>query len=359
MSKAVYHQPVLLEACLEALQIKADGIYVDCTLGGGGHSRAILGRLGPKGRLFGIDQDQDAIVRANQPLEDGTPALCSDPRFGIIDANFSQMQRFLQWKGVQGVHGILADLGVSSHHLDEAERGFAFRFEEAPLDMRMDRRSGFDARAWLAVATEEDMASVFFRYGEIRQSRRLARDLVMARLETPFETAGQLRETALKSAGKEKPSRYLARVFQAIRIHLNRELESLQALLEQSALMLIPGGRLAVLSYHSLEDRLVKNFINHGNFEGKDYHDLYGNALRPLDPVKGRWKQADAMENYDNPRARSAKLRAGIRNQVTTDTLDKVTELRDSGKVFARLSNRPSDSAARKQRDQHFGHPHE
>lgn len=359
MSKAFYHQPVLLEACLEALQIKADGVYVDCTLGGGGHSRAILGRLGPEGRLFGIDQDEDAIARAKEPLEDGSPALCSDPRFGLIDANFSQMQRFLQWKGVQGVHGILADLGVSSHHLDEQERGFAFRFDEAPLDMRMDRRSGYDARAWLAEATEEDMASVFYRYGEIRQSRRLARDLVMARLEAPLQTAGQLREIALRSVGQEKPSRYLARVFQAVRIHLNREIESLQELLEQSASMLIPGGRLVVLSYHSLEDRLVKNFINHGNFEGKDYHDLYGNALRPLDPIKGRWKQADTTENSENPRARSAKLRVGIRNQVSKDTLEQAAELRDSRKEPLRLSTRPSDSSIKKLRDQRFGQIHE
>jgi 16S rRNA (cytosine1402-N4)-methyltransferase len=230
------------------------------------------------------------------------------------------MQRFLQWKGVQGVHGILADLGVSSHHLDEADRGFAFRFEEAPLDMRMDRRSGLGASEWLAETSEQEMATVFYRYGEIRQSRRLARDLVVARSERVLETAGQLKAIALRSAGQEKPSRYLARVFQAIRIHLNREMESLQELLEQSASMLIAGGRLAVLSYHSLEDRLVKNFINHGNFEGKDYHDLYGNAIRPLDPVKGRWKQADATEYSENPRARSAKLRVGIRNQVTLST---------------------------------------
>jgi len=359
MSKAFYHQPVLLEACLEALQIKADGVYVDCTLGGGGHSRAILGQLGPEGRLFGIDQDEDAIARASRPLEDGTPALCSDPRFGLIDANFSQMQRFLQWKGVQGVHGILADLGVSSHHLDEVERGFAFRFEEAPLDMRMDRRSGYDAQAWLAEATEEDMASVFYRYGEIRQSRRLARDLVLARLEAPLRSVGQLREIALRSAGQEKPSRYLARVFQAIRIHLNKEMESLQELLEQSAAMLIPGGRVAVLSYHSLEDRLVKSFINHGNFEGKDYHDLYGNAMRPLDPVKGRWKQADAKENSDNPRARSARLRVGIRSHIPRDILDQAAEQRDSLKVPVRLQNRPSGSSTKKQRTQRQGHFHE
>jgi len=320
MSKAFYHQPVLLDACLEALQIKVDGIYVDCTLGGGGHSRAILGRLGPKGRLFGIDQDEDALQRANKPLDDGTPALCADPRFELIDANFAQMQRFLQWKGVQGVHGILADLGVSSHHLDEADRGFAFRFDEAPLDMRMDRRTGFGAREWLAETSEEEMATVFYRYGEIRQSRRLARDLAVARSERALETAGQLKEIALRSSGQEKPSRYLARVFQAIRIHLNREMECLQEMLEQSGSMLIAGGRLVVLSYHSLEDRLVKNFINHGNFEGKDYHDLYGNALRPLDPVKGRWKQADASENSENPRARSAKLRVGIRNQFSLST---------------------------------------
>jgi len=348
MSKAFYHQPVLLEACLEALEIKVDGIYVDCTLGGGGHSRAILARLGPEGRLFGIDQDEDALLRANKPLEDGTPALCSDSRFELIDANFSQMQRFLQWKGVQGVHGILADLGVSSHHLDEVDRGFAFRFVEAPLDMRMDRRSGPSAGEWLATATEEELSSALYRYGEIRQSKRLARDLVMARLEAPLETAGQLREITLRSAGQEKPSRYLARVFQAIRIHLNREMESLQELLEQSGTMLISGGRLAVLSYHSLEDRLVKNYINHGNFEGKDHHDLYGNPLRPMDPVKGRWKQADANENSENPRARSAKLRVGIRNQVSMEALYQAAEQQDFWKVPVRLSHRPSDSSAKK-----------
>ncbi len=345
MSKAFYHQPVLLEACLEALQIKADGIYVDCTLGGGGHSRAILQRLGPEGRLFGIDQDEDALQRAIKPLDDGTPPLCADPRFELIDANFSQMQRFLQWKGVQGVHGILADLGVSSHHLDEVNRGFAFRFDEAPLDMRMDRRSGLGASGWLAGTSEEEMATVFYRYGEIRQSRRLAKDLMLARSERSLETAGQLKEIALRSAGQEKPSRYLAKVFQAIRIHLNREMESLQEMLEQSGSMLIAGGRLAVLSYHSLEDRLVKNFINHGNFEGKDYHDLYGNPLRPLDPVKGRWRQADESENSGNPRARSAKLRIGIRNQVSINDLIQAAAKQDSWKVPVRLSNCPSNSS--------------
>lgn len=336
MAKAFYHRPVLLEACMEALQIKADGIYVDCTLGGGGHARAILERLGPEGRLFGIDQDADALARARMSVDEATPALCSDPRFVLIDSNFAQMQRFLEWKGVMGVHGILADLGVSSHHLDEVERGFAFRWLDAPLDMRMDQRSGTSAGDWLAHAPEEELAFVFFRYGEIRQARRLAKDLVLARLDAPLQTAGQLKEIALRAVGQERPSRFLAQVFQAIRIHLNKEMESLQELLIQSGTMLLDEGRLAVLSYHSLEDRTVKNYINHGNFEGKDYHDLYGNPLRPFDPVKGRWKQADEIENSENPRARSAKLRVGIRNRMPIKTIQEANEQRYSGKDSAR-----------------------
>jgi len=324
MADAFYHEPVLLEACLKALDIRPDGIYVDCTLGGGGHARAILGRLGPDGLLFGVDQDADAVARASRPSEEGL-ALTEDPRFRLIDSNFSELRRFLQWQGVQQVQGILADLGVSSHQLDQSERGFAFRFEEALLDMRMDQRHGITAAQWLAEAEEKDIAEVLFLYGEIRQARRLARDLVLARAEQGLSTTGQLKVVALKNAGAEKPSKFTARVFQAIRIHLNHEMESLKALLEHSAYLLSQGGRLVVMSYHSLEDRMVKQYIQHGNVEGLDRHDLYGNPLRPFDPVKGRFLKADPDENARNPRARSARLRVGIRNANQMESL--ATEL--------------------------------
>lgn len=317
MDKAFYHQPVLLEACLDALQIRTDGVYVDCTLGGGGHARAILERLGPQGRLFGIDQDPDALQRAQNVASDTTNVLAQDPRFALIDGNFSQMERFLQWQGVRSVHGILADLGVSSHQLDEENRGFAFRYESSPLDMRMNTRGGMTAAEWLNQADQNEMAEVFYRYGEVRQARSLALDLVRARSEGELKTTGQLKTLALKYVGQEKPSRFVARVFQAIRIHLNNELDSLGAMLEQSARLLVEGGRLVIMSYHSLEDRMVKNYINHGSLDGKARHDLYGHALRPFDPVRGRFVTADQEESTQNPRSRSARLRVGVRNTMT------------------------------------------
>jgi len=317
MDRPFYHQPVLLDACLDALQIRSDGVYVDCTFGGGGHSRAILGRLGPKGRLFGIDQDPDALNRARLGSPEYGAALTEDPRFTLIDGNFSQMERFLQWQGVSSVHGILADLGVSSHQLDEEQRGFAFRHESSPLDMRMDHRSGVTAEEWLKTTEQSEMAEVFYRYGEIRQARSLALDLVKARSEGGIKTTGQLKALAMKYVGQEKPSRFVAKVFQAIRIHLNRELDSLCAMLEQSARLLAEGGRLVVMSYHSLEDRLVKNYINHGSLEGQARKDLYGHPLRPFDPIRGRFVTADVEESAQNPRSRSARLRVGVRNDLT------------------------------------------
>jgi len=317
MDSPFYHQPVMLDACLDALQIRTDGVYVDCTLGGGGHARAILGRLGPQGRLFGIDQDPDALQRAAQGSLDYGPGLTEDPRFTLIDGNFSQMERFLQWHGVSTVQGILADLGVSSHQLDEEQRGFAFRHESSPLDMRMDRRGGVTAEEWLKTAEQSEMAEVLYRYGEIRPSRALALDVVKARGEGGISTTGQLKALAMKYVGQEKPSRFVARVFQAIRIHLNQELDSLCALLEQSARLLAQEGRLVVMSYHSLEDRLVKNYINHGSLDGKAFKDLYGHPLRPFDPIRGRFVTADEEESVQNPRSRSARLRIGVRNDLT------------------------------------------
>jgi 16S rRNA (cytosine1402-N4)-methyltransferase len=227
------------------------------------------------------------------------------------------MERFLQWHGVSTVQGILADLGVSSHQLDEEQRGFAFRHESSPLDMRMDRRGGATAEEWLKTAEQSEMAEVFYRYGEIRPSRALALDVVKARGEGGISTTGQLKALAMKYVGQEKPSRFVARVFQAIRIHLNQELDSLCALLEQSARLLAQEGRLVVMSYHSLEDRLVKNYINHGSLDGKAFKDLYGHPLRPFDPIRGRFVTADEEESVQNPRSRSARLRIGVRNDLT------------------------------------------
>lgn len=301
MTDTAYHRPVMLTECLDGLDLQPGGTYVDVTFGGGGHSRAILERLGAQGRLFAFDQDPD--VQAHLP---------QDGRFTFVDANFRHLKRFLRLHGALPVDGILADLGVSSHQFDEAERGFSFRFD-AELDMRMDTRAERSARELLNEASEEELRRIFRLYGELTNAGRVAKLVVLARSKGELRTIEQLKAAIAPAMGNDKPAKFYAKVFQALRIELNEEMEALQEFLLQCADVIKPGGRLVVMSYHSLEDRLVKHLIKQGNLEGKVEKDFYGNDLRPFDPVNGRAIVASDAEQIENPRARSAKLRIGVR----------------------------------------------
>ena len=293
----VYHIPALLNETIEGLNIKPDGVYVDVTFGGGGHSREILSRLGKNGKLIGFDQDEDAIKNA-----------FDDSRFIFVCSNFQYLKNFLRYHNIDKVDGVLADLGVSSHHFDEAERGFSFRFDGA-LDMRMNTKSPLTAAVLLNTYTEEQLADVFYLYGELHNSRKIAKTIVNARSKTPFNTIFPFIEVLKPFFGREKEKKDMARVFQALRIEVNKEMDVLKSLLEQSLEVLNPEGRLVVLTYHSLEDRLVKNFFRSGNFEGKLEKDFYGNVLSPLKAINNKVIIADETEIARNPRARSAKLR--------------------------------------------------
>ena len=302
-----YHTPALLAASIDALAVRPDGVYVDATFGGGGHSREILRRLGPEGRLYAFDQDEDA--QANLP---------SDSRLVFVHGNFRYLRNFMRYHDVEQIDGLLADLGVSSHHFDDAGRGFSFRFEEGALDMRMNRRSGLRAADVLADYPQEALASVFRSYGELDQAGRAAALIVRARDSQPVDTVARLKEVLAPVLKKDREKKELAKVFQALRIEVNAEMEALEQLLRQSLQLLRPGGRLAVISYHSLEDRLVKNFMRAGNFDGRVEQDFYGNRLSPLRPV-GKVVRPSAQEEADNPRARSAKLRVAEKIQETTE----------------------------------------
>ena len=301
MEEPVYHIPALLEPCIEGLAIKPDGTYVDATFGGGGHSRAILNRLSQHGRLFGFDQDLDAL------------SCCpDDPRFSFVHSNFAYLGNFMRFHGVEAVDGILADLGVSFHHFDDSSRGFSFR-ADAPLDMRMNRGARVNAAELLATATEAQLADIFFLYGELRQSRRIASAIVKARASKPIATTGRLVEVVEPLMRAAQQKKELAQVFQALRIAVNDEMEALRRLLEQSVRVLRPGGRLVVIAYHSLEDRMVKNFMWSGNVEGRAEKDFYGRTETPLRVVNNRVITPDADEVARNPRSRSAKLRIAQR----------------------------------------------
>lgn len=293
-----YHQPVMLQECLEGLQLREGGVYVDLTFGGGGHSRAILNVM-KGGRLFGFDQDDDARKQAEN---------IEDSRFEFVQANFRYLKRYLKLHGIQQVDGILADLGVSSHQLDEAERGFSTRFNAA-LDMRMDQQGSLTAREVLNTYSEKGLHRLLGQYGEVRNARTLAAALIAARANQPFETIDELKAVVNRFAPKGKEFKYQAQVFQALRIEVNEELKVLEEALEQSAEVLAEGGRLVVMSYHSLEDRLVKNFMAKGKFRGEIEKDFYGNMIRPLQPVTRKPVEAGAEEVALNSRARSAKLR--------------------------------------------------
>lgn len=292
----MYHKPVLLKEAVDGLAIIPEGRYVDATFGGGGHSRAILDQLGDQGRLIAFDQDPEAA--ANLP---------GDPRMQFLNHNFRYMQNFLRLYGMFPSNGILADLGVSSHQFDEAARGFSTRMD-GPLDMRMNKEAGPTAREVVNEYEEEKLADVLFLFGELRNARKIASAIVSHRKSMLIETTGQLTGIAMKLAPRGKENQFLARVFQAVRIEVNQELEALKELLEQSRSVLIPGGRLVVISYHSLEDRLVKNFMRAGNFEGIVNKDFYGKPLVPFRPV-GKSLSPGPAEMDENPRARSARLR--------------------------------------------------
>lgn len=290
-----YHVPVMLKECLYGLHINPGGTFVDVTFGGGGHSRAILEQL-ETGRLIAFDQDDDAQANA---LE--------DPKFTLVNHNFRYLKRFLRYHEVIPVDGILADLGISSHQIDEAERGFAHRFD-AELDMRMNRKSGMSAADLVNEAAEEDLQRIFRLYGELNNARGIASTIGAARAKKPVNTTGELKEVLARFAPRGKENQFYSQVFQALRIEVNDELAVLREFLEQSVDVLKEGGRLVVMSYHSLEDRLVKNFIQTGDFEGKDTRDVFGNMIRPLKPV-GKAIKASNDEIDINSRARSARLR--------------------------------------------------
>lgn len=296
MTKMDYHNPVLLTEAVDGLNVKPDGVYVDVTFGGGGHSREILKRLGPNGKLFAFDQDKDALLNA-----------IDDPRFKLINENFRFLKRFLRFYGAKKVDGILADFGVSSHQFDVAERGFSTRFE-ADLDMRMDQDSKLSAFHVINKYDEEQIRDVFLQYGELRQAPAMARLIVEERATNEIKSSEHLKEVLKKFVKHKNEHKVLAQIYQAIRIEVNQEIEALKELLLQVPEVLVAGGRLSCISYHSLEDRLVKRFIRNGLFEGEPERDVYGNFEVPLKKVGGLIVPSKA-EIKENSRARSAKLR--------------------------------------------------
>jgi 16S rRNA (cytosine1402-N4)-methyltransferase len=291
-----YHSPVLLKESVDALVINENGVYVDVTFGGGGHSKEILSRLGENGRLFGFDQDPDALEN-----------VMEDARFTLIPENFRYISRFLRFYGVKKVDGVLADLGVSSHQFDEAERGFSTRFD-GDLDMRMNQKSKISAKEVISNYSEEKLAEILFLYGELRNSRNIAKTIVEKRQEEKIETSFQLKEALQKYLPNAVAHKILAQIFQAIRIEVNQELDVLKEFLEQMPNLLKEDGRLSVISYHSLEDRLVKRFIRTGLFVGEPEKDFFGNIEVPMQKV-GKLILPNAEEVKTNNRARSAKLR--------------------------------------------------
>ena len=292
-----YHVPVLLKESVDGMNIQPDGTYVDVTFGGAGHSREILSRLGEGGRLLGFDQDEDAERN-----------IVNDPHFIFVRSNFRYLQNFLRYHDIEQVDAILADLGVSSHHFDDSERGFSFRFDGA-LDMRMNTRAGQTAADIVNTYTEEQLADLFYLYGELKVARKLASVLVRSREIKKIETIADFLEVIKPFTGKDKEKKFLAQVFQALRIEVNDEMRALREMLQQTLQVLKPGGRLVVITYHSLEDRLVKNFLKTGNFEGKAEQDFFGNIRSPFRLVNNKVIVPSDEEIERNPRSRSAKLR--------------------------------------------------
>lgn len=311
METQPYHIPALLRASVDALNIRPSGVYVDCTLGGGGHTRAILQAIadadatadGASGRLLSFDQDSDATNRA---LAD--PALGGNQRLQLVHGNFRYLANFLRYYGAAEVDGILADLGVSFHHFDDAERGFSFRFE-GPLDMRMNRDAHRSAATLLAEMSQQELTDIFRLYGELKQAPRIAAAIVKGRTEAPVDTIERLLGVSEPYISPRQQKKELAQLFQALRIAVNDEIGALRSLLVQSRRVLRPGGRLAIITYHSLEDRLVKNFLRSGNLEGREEKDFFGRSLSPFRLLTSKPIVPDEAEIEANPRSRSAKLR--------------------------------------------------
>ena len=297
MEEQTYHIPVLLNESIEGMNLHPDGIYVDVTFGGGGHSKEILRQGDESIRLFSFDQDEDAERN-----------IVNDERFTFVRSNFRYLYNFLRYHGVEQVDAVLADLGVSSHHLDEAERGFSFRFD-GQLDMRMNKRAGMTAAEVVNTYPEERLADIFYLYGELKNSRKLASAIVKSRASKQIVTIGDFLEIVKPMFGREREKKELAKVFQALRIEVNQEMEALKEMLQAATEALKPGGRLVVSTYHSLEDRIVKNMMKTGNIEGRVEQDFYGRVQTPYRLVNSKVIVATEEEVNRNPRSRSAKLR--------------------------------------------------
>ncbi|MCL1607524.1 MULTISPECIES: 16S rRNA (cytosine(1402)-N(4))-methyltransferase RsmH [Mediterranea] len=308
----VYHIPVLLHPSVDGMNIQPGGIYVDVTFGGGGHSREILRRMDDTARLYSFDQDEDAEKN-----------IVDDPRFTFVRSNFRYLHNFLRYYHHEQVDAILADLGVSSHHFDDSERGFSFRFE-GKLDMRMNKRSGLTAADVVNTYSEERLADLFYLYGELKNSRKLAATLVKARASAPLTTIEEFLAVVKPLFGREREKKELAKVFQALRIEVNQEMEALKEMLAAAVRVLKPGGRLVVITYHSLEDRIVKNLMKTGNTEGRVVKDFFGRVETPFRLVTNKVIVPDEAEQQRNPRSRSAKLR--IAERTATDTEQQATE---------------------------------
>lgn len=302
----IYHIPALLSEAVAGLDIRPDGVYADATFGGGGHSRAILAALGPEGRLLGFDRDLDAMANA-----------IDDPRFTFVRSDFRYMPNFMRYHGIARFDGILADLGVSFHHFDDASRGFSFR-TDAPLDMRMNRRAPLTAATLVAEASEESLTAILRAYTDLKRPREVVRALLKARAQSPVTTTGALAEAVSPALNPKNEKKDLAQVFQALRIEVNGEMDALRRFLLATPDMLRPGGRLAILTYHSVEDRMVKNFMRCGNLEGREQKDFFGHRISPWKPVTRTPITPSHEEIEANPRSRSAKLR--IAELLTPDT---------------------------------------
>ena len=296
-----YHVPVLLRESVGGLDIKPDGVYVDVTFGGGGHSREILSRLGAKGRLFSFDQDEDAEQN-----------IVNDERFTFVRSNFRYLKNWMRYYGIGEIDGLLADLGVSSHHFDDETRGFSFRFD-APLDMRMNKRAGMTAADVLNNDSEEQLSDIFYIYGELKNARRIAAAIIQARTARRIETTNDLMEATEKCFQREREKKETAKLFQALRIEVNHEMDALKEMLNGARDLIRTGGRLSVITYHSLEDRLVKNMMKAGNVEGKVVQDFFGRIESPFRQIGGKVIVPSKEEQQSNPRSRSAKLRIAER----------------------------------------------
>ena len=292
-----YHTPVMLQPCIDALNIKEGGNYVDVTFGGGGHSRAILKSLDQSAHLYAFDQDLDAFK--NKP---------DAPNFTLIHGNFRFLSNWMRYYGVEQIDGLLADLGVSSHHFDDASRGFSFR-DDGPLDMRMNNRATLTAAHLVNTLDEPRLTNILRLYGEINNSRQTANAIIKARSRQEITTTTQFVEAVRPTLNKANPKKDLAKIFQALRIEVNHEMDALKEMLNQATQLLAPGGRLVVMTYHSLEDRMVKNMIKSGNLDGEITKDFYGNVIKPLKAVNNKVIVASEQEQQENPRSRSAKLR--------------------------------------------------